>query len=286
MTESNNSDAGSSDTGSSDTDLSDTDMGDTGSSDADSSPSESADLRQVESDSSDVTERSARPRIPPVLGLALRFMASLAVIALILNVLVRPFHVPSESMEPTLMTGDRVVAQIVGVDGHDLARGDIVAFGHGRTWQEERLPSDGSPLVEVARTAGDILKFGPSHTSHTVKRVIATGGQTVTCCDEQGRVMVDGEPLDEPYIEYNLPFDPESQACDSTTPSPRCFPSIAVPEGAYLVLGDNRSNSADSVIACRGLPAGAACAAQFVTAEQVVGLVKWRVWPLPPGGID
>ena len=66
-------------------------------------------------------------------GVLLRITIAFAVLALVTHTLVRPFVIPSGSMEPTLMTGDRVVAQVVGVDGDDLERGDIVVFGHGET---------------------------------------------------------------------------------------------------------------------------------------------------------
>jgi signal peptidase I len=210
-------------------------------------------------------------------GVLLRLVIAFAVVAVVTHTLVRPFVIPSASMEPTLMTGDRVMAQIVGVDGEHLERGDVVVFGHGETWASDRI-DEPNPVKDVIRYGGDLLGAGPSHTAHTVKRVIGLPGETISCCDDQGRVLVDGEPLDEPYVRRDLPF---AGGCEGGTAA-RCFPDVTVPEGSYLVLGDNRANSDDSVAGCRGRATGR-CDAKFVGADHVVGTLGWRWWPLPPG---
>lgn len=227
-----------------------------------------------------------RPQRPLWWDLGLRIVLSFTLIAVITHVAVRPFAIPSESMEPTLLTGDRVVAKVWPGAG-DLERGDVAVFGHGATWADERLEDDGDLVKTVVRTGGDILGFGPSHRAHTVKRVVGMPGERVACCDDEGRVTVDGTALEEPYLEpaRDLPFDPQA-GCDSRASSPRCFPEITVPEGSFLVLGDNRARSADSVTACRTTGADAASCARFVRGDLVVGTLGWRVWPMPPGTIE
>lgn len=230
-----------------------------------------------------MSPRRERRELPLWLGVVVRIVIAFAILAVVTHTLARPFVIPSGSMEPTILTGDRVVAQVVGVDGHDLARGDVIAFAHGRTWADERL-DEPSVLKDAVRTVGDVLGLGPSHHAHTVKRVIGLPGETVSCCDEQGRLLIDGGPLDEPYVERGIPFVPGEQDCTGGgTVSARCLPEITVPEGSYLVMGDNRANSSDSVSACRGRTSEQDCAARFVRGDQVVGTLWTRWWPLPPG---
>ncbi|MFF3254870.1 signal peptidase I [Actinacidiphila glaucinigra] len=115
----------------------------------------------------------------------------------------RPYTVPTGSMTPTVDAGDKILAQ--RIDGSDVRRGDIVVFT--------------DPLW------GDVPM---------VKRVVAVGGDKVACCDKQGRLTVDGKPVDEPYR-----LDTEGPA------SPMPF-SATVPQGNLFMMGDNRATSEDS----------------------------------------
>ena len=141
------------------------------------------------------------------------------------------------------------------------------------------MPPEGA-VENAVRTFGDLTGIGRSHEQALVKRVVGTAGQTVECCTAEGAVTVDGEPLDEPYIHNDLPFIRDELDCESEVMSARCFGPVTVPEDSMLVLGDHRSNSADSVIACRGIPADqAGDCARFVTREDIVGEVFVTVWP-------
>ena len=136
-------------------------------------------------------------------------------------------------------------------------------------------------MENAVRTFGDLTGIGRSHEQALVKRVVGTAGQTVECCTAEGAVTVDGEPLDEPYIHNDLPFIRDELDCESEVMSARCFGPVTVPEDSMLVLGDHRSNSADSVYQCRGLTpeqAGEDCA-RFVRDEDVVGEVFFVMWP-------
>ncbi len=205
---------------------------------------------------------------------------ALVAVALVQAFLVKPFGVPSRSMEETLRVGDRILVN--RLDG-SVGRGDVVVFGHGETWQERSLPGSSNPLVTVARWFGDLTGIGPSSTAYTVKRVIGLPGDQVACCSSDGRVTVDGEALDEPYVYEDLPFAAGSLDCASSPRSTRCFPEITVPAANLLVLGDHRSQSADSVIGCRGAADGPECV-RLVPTERVVGPVVLRFWPLADVG--
>lgn len=217
--------------------------------------------------------RRRRRRLP----IGFEIILAVAAVALVQAFLVKPFGVPSQSMENTLQIGDRIVVNRLD---HTVARGDIVVFGHGDTWQEaRRSPADG--LVKKAvRLAGDITGMGPSNTNYTVKRVIGLPGDKVSCCDPEGRVLVNGEPLTEPYVFEDLTFTAGQMDCETSNRSPRCFGEIVVPGNSFLVMGDHRSQSADSVIACRGGPAAASGCARFVDRERIIGPVVFRLWPL------
>ena len=201
---------------------------------------------------------------------------ALVAVALVQAFVVKPFGVPSQSMEQTLQIGDRILVNRLD---DDITRGDVVVFGHGNTWQEKELPPASNVVTRAMRAFGDLTGIGPSSTAYTVKRVIGLPGQKVACCSTDGKVTVDGQPLDEPYIYEDLPFTPGTLDCSSSPRSPRCFPEITVPRENLIVLGDHRSESADSVIGCRGATEGPECA-RFVPKERVVGPVVLRFWPL------
>lgn len=218
-------------------------------------------------------QRRRRRRIPPGVDI----LIAIVVIALVQAFVVKPFRVPSQSMENTLGIGDRIVVNRLD---QSIERGDIVVFGHGATWSQSRLPADPNRIMQVVRTVGDVTGIGPSHTSFTVKRVIGMAGDTVACCTSQGKVTVNDEPLDEPYVFEDLRFAPGTFDCSSAPPSARCFAPIKVPPDNLLVMGDHRSQSADSVLACRGSTTAVTGCAKFVPEERVVGPVVWRLWPL------
>jgi signal peptidase I len=207
---------------------------------------------------------------------------ALVAVALVQAFLVKPFGVPSQSMEQTLHIGDRILVNRLD---DDIAHGDVVVFGHGNTWQEKQLPPADNVVTRALRAFGDLTGIGPSNTAYTVKRVIGLPGQKVACCSTDGKVTVDGTPLDEPYIYEDLPFTAGTLDCSSSPRSTRCFPEITVPSDNLLVMGDHRSESADSVIGCRGATEGPECA-RFVPEDRVVGPVVLRFWPLNAiGGI-
>lgn len=162
------------------------------------------------------------------------FVAVFAFFLLIRFFVIEPYVVPTGSMESTILVGDQLLGEKVTIElGMDVKQGDIVVFDN---------PDDSS--------SSDIL----------VKRVIATGGQTIDLVD--GAVTVDGVELDEPYTQgESWPLAQQANGVQISYP-------YTVPEGSVWVMGDNRENSADS--------------RYFgpVARENLIAVAVFRYWPL------
>ena len=132
----------------------------------------------------------------------------------------------------------------------------------------------------VVGGGGDALGFGFFGSDAMVKRIVAGPGETISCCDRHGRLLRDGVPLAEPYLNTDFPFQEGSLDCATLPASSRCLPGLTVPEGHYVMLGDNRAHSSDSLSRCRSVPVedGLACA-RFVPRDNIVGKVFVVVLP-------
>lgn len=173
---------------------------------------------------------------------------------------VQTFSIPSDSMSPTLQPGERVL--VWRVDAQDVRRGDVVVFDGSGTFVDRPPAPQG--LAVVGAGVGGLLGFRPGE-SDFVKRVVGLGGDRITCCDDQGRLLVDGVPLDEPYVH---PGD---------APSDVAF-DIEVPDGRLFLMGDHRSDSVDSR-SHLGSPGGGT-----VALDDVVGRVVAVSWPFSAVG--
>ena len=137
-------------------------------------------------------------------GLAfLKELVFVVVGAIIVSSLLRAFVgqmfiIPSDSMQNTLLQGDRVVVQKVT----DFHRGNVVVFKDPADWL-------GDEPTETPTTLDRVLEFVGVPTStaqgHLIKRVIGMPGDTVVCCDSSGRVTVNGTALDETSYLYTGP---------------------------------------------------------------------------------
>ncbi|MFC7405256.1 signal peptidase I [Georgenia alba] len=192
----------------------------------------------------------------------LTVMVSALVLSIVIKTfLAQAFYIPSGSMENTLELGDRVMVSKLAPGPFDLERGDVVVFVDPGGWLAE-LPEDRRPgwqrtLTEALTWIG-LLPQDAGH--HLIKRVIGLPGDQVACCDDQGRLTVNGETVDEPYL------------YPGAAPSEMPF-EVTVPEGRVWVMGDNRGNSADSR-AHMGDPGGGT-----VPIENVVGRAFVLLWP-------
>jgi signal peptidase I len=182
---------------------------------------------------------------------------SLAIATVVRIFLVQAFLIPSQSMEDTLLVQDRVLVSKLVTRLGRVERGDVVVFEDPGGWLG---PSQASGATGWQTTVRDGLEFVgilPSDTEgHLIKRVVAVGGDTVACCDDAGRITVNGDPVDEGA--YLYPGD-EASADDFTK---------KVPADSLWVMGDHRSNSGDSRV--HGV----------VPVDKVVGRAFVVVWPL------
>jgi len=205
-------------------------------------------------------------------------IAAFIVFGAILSFVAKPYYVPSGSMEQTLQPGDRVLVNRLAYIAGGPVAGDVVVFDADETWGPDGTADDG-PVRAALRWFGEVTGFGPSGPHTLIKRVIAGPGQTVSCCDARGRLLVDGAPLDEPYVFEDLPFEAGIADCTTRPASARCLPEVTVPAGSYLVLGDHRSASADGALACRAPAADQETCWRWMTREQVVGRAAVILWP-------
>jgi signal peptidase I len=209
--------------------------------------------------------------------------AALLVVAVAQSFLLKVYQVPSASMDETLQPGDRLLVNRLAFTSAPPQAGDVVVFERPEGWDPGSR--EASPFRVMAGWIGDLFGFGPSNSDALVKRVIAEPGQTVGCCNDAGLLMRNGTPLQEPYVSSNLPFVPGSLDCQTTPRSSRCFAPLTVPDDRYLVLGDNRAASSDSVAPCRGrvLQSSLKCA-RLVPGNDIIGPAVLIFWPLSRWG--
>ena len=151
-------------------------------------------------------DRQRRVQLRWVLEWVAVLVVALGVALVVRTFVVQTFYIPSASMEPTLMVGDRILVDKLSYHLHDVHRGDIVVF---RTPPAEQ----GNPEIK-----------------DLVKRVIGLPGEVISSAG--GRVVINGKPLAEPWlVKGTVTTGIQTQK---------------IPSGEYFVMGDNRSDSQDS----------------------------------------
>lgn len=171
---------------------------------------------------------------------ALVIVGAVVIAVTVRSFLIQTFWIPSASMSPTLVEGDRVIVNKLTYRLHDPSRGDVVVFH-----RSPNMPTSGP----------DVL----------IKRIVAEGGDTVSILD--GHVTVNGHQIDEPYT-HGLPTTAEV-GCPITAPTEGIGTAAGfeIPEGDVLVLGDNRTDSQDG--RCFGP----------IDTDQIIGRASRIAWP-------
>ena len=185
---------------------------------------------------------------------------ALVIAFLVKTFLLRGFYIPSGSMEQTLQVNDRVFINVAGSYFSEPKRGDVIVFKDSQGW----IPS----TQKISNPLKDGLSFvgilPDTSSNFLVKRVIGTPGDVVES-DGNGKIKVNGVEITEPYL---YPGNPPSEVPFKVT----------VPAGKYFVMGDHRSNSADSRY---HISDGTA----FISKDDVQGNVFVVAWPLNHFGL-
>jgi signal peptidase I len=204
---------------------------------------ESNDAQAEELEEEDEDRHSFLREIPVLVLLAL-------VVALVIKTfLVQAFFIPSSSMEPTLVPGDRVLVNKLAYRFGDLHRGDVVVFQNPN---EAALP-DRNGVEALFHWLGEGLGLQHPEDEDLIKRVIGLPGDTIAIRDHT--VVVNEDPIAEPYL--------TKEALGSMSD----YGPVTVPRGELFVLGDNRGNSSDSRVI------------GFVPEGNVVGRAFVIIWP-------
>ncbi|BCJ50372.1 hypothetical protein Asp14428_18470 [Actinoplanes sp. NBRC 14428] len=162
-----------------------------------------------------IDEQTEKPRrsfwreLPILMGVAI------LVAVLVRTFVLQTFFIPSQSMEHTLNIWDHVLVNKVVYDVRDPHRGEIIVFEAPSEWHSGTQDED------------------------FIKRIIGTPGDQVQCCDPQGRLIINGTAIDEPFI-----YRDAGGTQDPAAGKPF---SITVPPGRLWVMGDHRSASGDSL---------------------------------------
>jgi signal peptidase I len=141
--------------------------------------------------------------------------------------LVKPFRIPSASMEPTLDIGQRVLVSRVTYHFSDPDRGDVVVFKPPKGADENMCGVPRQPQRACSEPTPGKSK------ENFIKRIVAVPGDRLKVL--RGRVYIDGKRQNEPYIRPD-------ETCDICE-LPR---EIVIPADHFFMMGDNRGESADS----------------------------------------
>jgi signal peptidase I len=190
-----------------------------------------------------------------MIELVLTVLAAIGLAILIQAFIVKPYRIPSGSMEPTLAIGQRVLTNRL-VSHPSL--GDIVVF-HPPHGADAGEPVCGATDQGAGFSQACDVSTPQESTQTFIKRVVGLPGDSIKIIN--GHVIRNGKPEPDHYIN---PCDPALEQCTFRTP-------IVVPPGEYFMMGDNRGSSDDS---------------RFwgpVPAKWIIGVAFFTYWP--PGRI-
>jgi len=175
-----------------------------------------------------------------LIGSLQSLLGTVVIAIFVITFIVQAFQIPSESMENTLLVGDYLLVNKLCYGGHGLADHFM-------------------PYQKIAR--GDVIVFHypVDPQQHFVKRVIGVPGDKLRMVSK--KVLINGKPLDEPYVHF---LEPPNNLFRDNFPRTDVYAvnmegnwllemrklvedgQLIIPEGHYFVMGDNRDDSQDS----------------------------------------
>lgn len=180
------------------------------------------------------------------------------ILALLLKTfLIQAFYIPSASMEPTLLVGDRVLVNKVVYEVREPRRGEIVVFTKDDGMSTE---PEGNVVERFLRSLSSGLGVSPSGEKDYIKRILALPGETIEM--RNGVVIIDGKKVPEALTTeggYLAERDPND------------FGPFTVPDGTFFMMGDNRQNSSDSRFPQLGT----------IPRDAIIGRAFVTIWPFP-----
>jgi signal peptidase I len=205
--------------------------------------------------------------VSQIVELPILVLVAFLIAVVIKTFLVQAFYIPSQSMQPTLKVGDRVLVEKVSYLLGSASQGDVVVFA--RNVFGKKRP-DVPWYRDVQNYVRELLGLPTGSEEDYIKRVAGVGGDVIVYSGSPRRLVVNGEEIDEPYIKGGQ--DRSSSAitvnnCKRYELQPT-EDGCRVPAGTVFVMGDNRNNSADS----RSIGP--------VDEDKIVGRAFVVIWPL------
>jgi signal peptidase I len=193
-------------------------------------------------------------------------VGALIVASLLRGFVGQMFLIPSVSMENTLQVEDRVLVEKLS----PIERGEVIVFSDPGGWLTGTTARERGPIGRAFEFVG---MLPDTSTEHLIKRVIGLVGDRVICCDETGRLTVNGQALNEGSYLFTEPDG------SPIRPSSIKF-DVVVPAGHFFVMGDNRDHSRDSRCHLNDVQEARVKGQNaFVPEDLVVGRAIAVVWP-------